>query len=695
MERSTNKTHSRIVFLNVPLWPLLLALLVLIAPVKYTQAAGGISRIWAVDDGEKVKKTDNNHPLATSSDNPVWDGSEVSLFGAKNEVFADEDDRFVVLPVENPRYRGNELFRAFENYYSPRVRELRNRYGLDAVVAGETDEWKRILLLRHWIKSSIAIDNENPTKTRGDTFAILDAALSGGKFHCTHFSIVQHAVLNSFGYVTRRLGCGPGLKEDGGHHGVNEVWVNKFNRWVLIDAKYDVHFEKNQMPLSALDIRNEIWRDGAQSVVRVVGPDRRPMTPDPETGKWETRPDTYRWCSWETSTNRFTTFPATSTSTLIMLQDETFKKNTWYRDGKPHWAYDTPYMILTTRRDWIEWTPNVINSKVAVKAGKARVFLSSCTPNFRSFQIKAGDDTWRDCGEEVELPLAKKGRNRFTFRTINLFGVTGPEHRVEIVYSLDRSEPTTPGILFSESFDDAKLLNRGWYDGNVFNISVDEACVGKGCIEYPWEKGGTKPSGCSGVRHLFEPTEEVYLRCYIKLSPGWGWTNRTYHPHLMHFLTTENGKYHGPAASHLTLYVEPVNGKLRLAATDIQNKDAPHGLTQGPLRGGYNGKLYDSKEVLFDDSKWHCVEAMFKLNSLDVKKSRPNADGQLRGWFDGKLVIERTNVIFRSTDFPGMKFNQFLLTPYFGPGLLPHSQTLWIDELAVGTKRVGPNQFGL
>jgi hypothetical protein len=35
-----------------------------------------------------------------------------------------------------------------------------------------------------------------------------------------------------------------------------------------------------------------------------------------------------------------------------------------------------------------------------------------------------------------------------------------------------------------------------------------------------------------------------------------------------------------------------------------------------------------------------------------------------------------------------MKFNQLLLLPYFGPGLLPHAQTLWIDELAVGTKRL-------
>jgi hypothetical protein len=349
-------------------------------------------------------------------------------------AFADEGGRFEVVPVENPRYCGNELFRAFENYYSSRIGELRSKYGLDAVVAGETDEWKRILLLRHWIRSHIAIDNDNPTQTRGDTFAILDAALKGGKFHCTHFSIVQHAVLNSFGYVTRRLGCGPGLKEDGGHHGVNEVWVNKFCKWVLIDAKYDAHFEKDGVPLSALEIHDEVWRNGAKSVVRVVGPDCKPMKPDAETGKWETRPDTYRWCSWETDTNRFTTFPARPTSTLVVLEDENFRNNTWYRDGKPHWAYNTPYFIKTTRRDWIEWTPNVITSKVTVVGKKAHVFLSSCTPNFRSFQSKTDDATWRDCNEEVDLPLNNRARNCFTFRTINLFGIAGPEHRVEIAY---------------------------------------------------------------------------------------------------------------------------------------------------------------------------------------------------------------------------------------------------------------------
>jgi hypothetical protein len=190
------------------------------------------------------------------------------------------------------------------------------------------------------------------------------------------------------------------------------------------------------------------------------------------------------------------------------------------------------------------------------------------------------------------------------------------------------------------------------------------------------------------MRRLFEPSETVFVRFQIKLSKGWGWTGRSYHPHLMHFLTTENDKYAGPAATHLTLYIEPQAGKLRLAAQDIQNKDQPHGLTQGPLRGGYNGTFYDSEGVLFDDDEWHCVEALFTLNSLDLANDRPNRDGVVRGWFDGELVVDRDDVVLRSTDFPRMKFNQYLLSPYFGPGLLPHEQTLWIDDLVVGTERV-------
>jgi len=245
------------------------------------------------------------------------------------------------------------------------------------------------------------------------------------------------------------------------------------------------------------------------------------------------------------------------------------------------------------------------------------------------------------------------------------------------------------GVFFSEGFEDSGLAKRGWYDGVAIRIA-DGAQAGEGCIEYEWVDGQSNVQGSSAVRRLFEPTDEVAIRFYLKLSKGWGWSGQNYHPHLTHFLTTENSKWHGPAQSHLTLYIEPVGGRLRLTAQDIQNEKTPHGLTQGPLRGGYNGTFYDSEEVLFQDDQWHCVEAYFKLNTLDLKNDRPNRDGIVRGWFDGKLVVDRSDVILRSTDFPKMKFNQFLMAPYFGPGLLPHAQKLWIDELAVGAKRIGP-----
>lgn len=84
-----------------------------------------------------------------------------------------------------------------------------------------------------------------------------------------------------------------------------------------------------------------------------------------------------------------------------------------------------------------------------------------------------------------------------------------------------------------------------------------------------------------------------------------------------------------------------------------------------------------------------CNEAALGL-ALDLEIDRPNQDGVVRGWLDGKLVVEHTDGALRSTDFPKMKFNQFLMAPFFGPGLLPHAQKLWFDELAVGFKRIGP-----
>ena len=47
-----------------------------------------ISRIWAIDDSEKIMKQDLNNTLASDINNQVWDGQKVKIFGAKNEIVA-------------------------------------------------------------------------------------------------------------------------------------------------------------------------------------------------------------------------------------------------------------------------------------------------------------------------------------------------------------------------------------------------------------------------------------------------------------------------------------------------------------------------------------------------------------------------------------------------------------------------------
>jgi hypothetical protein len=140
-----------------------------------------------------------------------------------------------VADVKNPEFISNSVFKSYEDMSSPKFSHLIEKYRLDTIFHGETDEFKRVLLLRHWIKSVIAInDFGDPYPGEGYAEGILDAALKGQGYHCGHFMTVQNAVMNAFGYVTRTLGAGPGVKGGpDGHHGINEIWLNKYNKWFL------------------------------------------------------------------------------------------------------------------------------------------------------------------------------------------------------------------------------------------------------------------------------------------------------------------------------------------------------------------------------------------------------------------------------------------------------------------------------
>lgn len=75
-----NPTKLGKVFL--PLFALVFVIMISCGP------PAGISRVWVIDDGEKIKREDISNPLASDPANTVWKNNTVNLFGARNEIIA-------------------------------------------------------------------------------------------------------------------------------------------------------------------------------------------------------------------------------------------------------------------------------------------------------------------------------------------------------------------------------------------------------------------------------------------------------------------------------------------------------------------------------------------------------------------------------------------------------------------------------
>jgi hypothetical protein len=185
------------------------------------------------------------------------------------------------------------------------------------------------------------------------------------------------------------------------------------------------------------------------------------------------------------------------------------------------------------------------------------------------------------------------------------------------------------------------------------------------------------------------------------------------------FMTNEEDQYAGPSFTHLTTYVEDSyqNGgipvlqiqdgvnidqtRIGVDLTNVtENRAAAgcNGNTDGYSTGCYIlGSAYDNEKKFMAaqpaflpnpgpgyKGDWHFVEAYFQLNS--IQNGKGVADGIARYWMDGTLVIDRSNVLFRTGVHASMRFNQFLVAPYIGDGS-PVDQTMWVDDLTVATAK--------
>jgi hypothetical protein len=278
-------------------------------------------------------------------------------------------------------------------------------------------------------------------------------------------------------------------------------------------------------------------------------------------------------------------------------------------------------------------------------------------------------------------------------------------------------------ILFQENFEDGNLASRGWYDNTTVQLSTVEHVAGSNSsAQYHFLVGATGPTSGGSQRHKFTPSNSFYVSFYIKYSTNWIGSGQAYHPHEFYALSTLDGDYDGPSENYLDVYIEDNyqnGGRPRLAIQDNKSVNYSYGtlpnnliaLTENRSVGGCNGVVetnissecfnfgtywYNDKQlngpVVFQPnpgpgykSDWNFVEAYFQLNT--ILNGIGQADGVVQYWFNGTLIIDRHDILFRTGAHPTLQFSQFLIAPYIGDGS-PVDQSMFVDNLTIARSRV-------
>jgi len=277
-------------------------------------------------------------------------------------------------------------------------------------------------------------------------------------------------------------------------------------------------------------------------------------------------------------------------------------------------------------------------------------------------------------------------------------------------------------VLFQETFEDTAFASRGWYDNTGMATTTAQHNAGSTrALEAHFLTGAMTPTWGGAARHLFPATPTVYVSYWVKYSDNWVGSGQPYHPHEFMIMSDLDDDYNGPSYSWLVAYIEHnyQNGGIpRLSLQDSKAINTSYGappinligITENRSTGGcngvvetnvvttcyntppwYNGKELHASRVWFQPTpgpgykgSWNHVEAYFAINS--IVGGIGQADGVAQYWFNGTLVLDRHDILFRTGARPNINFHQFLIAPYIGDGS-PADQYMWVDDLTVATSK--------
>jgi hypothetical protein len=321
----------------------------------------------------------------------------------------------------------------FDSSDNPKLKELRERYHLDQVVASGRDEFDRQIQLMDWVHERFTKFGHPSAECRG-ALEILQAIDAGHTFFCAQYAQLLVSAAASLGWIDRPLALRrhQGVAKVGGstEHSVTEIWSNQYRKWVMLDPTSNLYLEKDGVPLNAFEIRREWFRASGANLVFVIGKERKKyrkadlpivLRRFENFGDLAINPDEldkYGFIGFIPNTNLMDA--GYDYGSMFIIQDELCAGTSWHKRTIPaHPAVD-PYFPLGQAA--IDLQPSGPNLSAKLK---------TMTPNFARFESRVGTSAWTPATAELLWPL-HTGANRLEVRTVNQFGVEGPISTIEV-----------------------------------------------------------------------------------------------------------------------------------------------------------------------------------------------------------------------------------------------------------------------
>jgi hypothetical protein len=243
----------------------------------------------------------------------------------------------------------------WEDFNNSEVTRFCRDYKLQQITQSAETEFEKQMSIKTWCHN--VLKNGTPSRDYSDLTSreILEDAQEGKEFWCTQYSLLFLQVGVALGFYTRRLGVDSQDKQKDMHHGVCDIWTDEFKKWYIVDAQNNIHYEKDGVPLNALEIRNEYIKNKASNVVGILGNHKEQVHFDENSYGYST-PSNYYWF-FISLRNNFFEEPGIYNTKALLWEDDYNKDEIWYRGGgkndeiSPHPMYESQFVRTSKELD--------------------------------------------------------------------------------------------------------------------------------------------------------------------------------------------------------------------------------------------------------------------------------------------------------------------------------------------------------